>query len=231
MKVLIVDDDLVLSDLVAFTLRREGFEILQAQDGLSALQRWETEQPDIVVLDINLPKTVPPLDGFAVCRRIREQAQTPIILLTVRENEDDIVKGFKLGADDYIVKPFSPRQLVARINAVLRRAGSMPSEPVRKFEGLTFNLDRREVLTDDGRLIQLTALENRLLDYLVLNTGRILTYEDIIERVWGPQGGDRDMLRQLIRRLRSKIEPDPTHPVYIETVAGLGYGFRRQSDG
>ena len=115
MKALIVDDDRVLADVVAFTLRREGFEIVMAYDGDTALQRWFNEKPDLVVLDVNLPK----LDGFAVCRRIREQADTPIILLTVRGEEDDVVRGLELGADDYITKPFSPRQLVARTQAVM----------------------------------------------------------------------------------------------------------------
>lgn len=228
MRVLVVDDDMVLADLVAFTLRREGFEVIQARDGVSAMQRWEEEQPDMLILDINLPRTVPPLDGFEVCRRIREQSNTPIILLSVRENEDDIVQGLKLGADDYVVKPFSPRQLVARVWAVLRRAGWTQSEPVHQIGDLTINFDRREVQTGADNVIQLTALESRLLDYLVLNSGRVLTYDEIIDRVWGPQGGDRDMLRQLVRRLRSKIEPDPANPQYIETIPSLGYGFRRK---
>ncbi len=117
MKVLIVDDDRVLSDVLAFTLRREGFDILQAYNGNTALLCWENERPDLIVLDVNLPV----IDGFTVCEQIRSQAETPIILLTVRGEEDDIVKGLKIGADDYIVKPFSPRQLVARAQAVLRR--------------------------------------------------------------------------------------------------------------
>jgi len=119
MKVLIVDDDRALADVVAFTLRREGFQIVQAYDGEAALQRWNEELPDLVVLDVNLPR----LDGFAVCQRIREQSDTPILLLTVRGDEDDVVHGLGLGADDYVTKPFSPRQLVARAQAVLRRAG------------------------------------------------------------------------------------------------------------
>jgi DNA-binding response OmpR family regulator len=118
MKALVVDDDRVLADLVAFTLRREGFEVTQAYDGQAALDRWVEVEPDLLILDVNLPK----VDGFTVCRRVREQADTPIILLTVRGEEDDIVRGLSLGADDYISKPFSPRQLVARAQAILRRA-------------------------------------------------------------------------------------------------------------
>jgi DNA-binding response OmpR family regulator len=230
MKALIVDDDRVLADLVAFTLRREGFEVIQAYDGEAALQRWAGEQPDLIVLDVNLPE----LDGFTVCQRIREQANTPIILLTVRGEEDDIVRGLELGADDYIPKPFSPRQLVARAQAVLRRAGKTPVPAICHVGELTLDLSRREVRIGQGETISLTSLESRLLDYLMANAGHVLTTEALIDHVWGPKGGDRDMVRQLVRRLRSKIartgqggagEPEHVHPVYIETVPGLGYGL------
>lgn len=221
MKALVVDDDRVLADLVSFTLRREGFEVIQAYDGETALNRWAADQPDLIVLDVNLPK----LDGFSVCRRIRQAAETPIILLTVRGEEDDIVRGLELGADDYIAKPFSPRQLVARAQAVLRRAGKTSAPAVRQVGNLVLNPARREVTVGAGQVIALTPLESRLLDYLMLNAGHILTTEAIIEHVWGANGGDRDMLRQLVRRLRGKIEPDPAHPIYIETVPGLGYGL------
>ena len=230
MKVLIVDDDRVLADVVAFTLRREGFQISLAYDGEAALRRWAAEQPDRIVLDVNMPK----LDGFAVCRRIREQADTPILLLTVRSEEDDIVHGLELGADDYITKPFSPRQLVARAQAVLRRAGKMPAPAVRQVGVLRLDPSRQEVYIGGGEAVSLTPLENRLLDYLVLNAGHVLTIEAIIDHVWGPEGGDRDMLRQLVHRLRAKIaqacgipadDSDSAAPVYIETVPGLGYGL------
>ena len=221
MKALVIDDDRVLADLVAFTLRREGFHTIQAHDGEAALRRWQEETPDLIVLDVNLPK----LDGFAVCRAIRAQANTPILLLTVREEEDDIVHGLGLGADDYILKPFSPRQLVARALAVLRRAGNLASPALRQVGELSLDVVRREVRLAEGQAISLTPLENRLLDYLMLNAGHILTAEDIINHVWGAEGGDRDALRQLVRRLRSKIEPDSANPIYIENVAGLGYGL------
>jgi DNA-binding response OmpR family regulator len=220
MKALIVDDDRVLADVVAFTLRREGFEVIQAFDGTAALGRWAQEQPDIVVLDVNLPS----MDGFAVCRRIREQANTPIILLTVRGEEDDIIQGLDIGADDYIVKPFSPRQLVARIRAVLRRVGQISTSNVLQVGDLKFNPNQREVILGEGDPVLLTSLENRLLDYLIVNAGQVLKTESIIDHVWGPSGADRDMLRQLVRRLRNKIEPDPANPFYIRTVPGLGYG-------
>ncbi|MBU0510689.1 MAG: response regulator transcription factor [Chloroflexi bacterium] len=221
MKALIVDDDRVLADVVAFTLRREGFEIIMAYDGKAALQRWAEEQPDIIILDVNMPK----MDGFTVCRRIREQSEIPILLLTVRAEEDDIVRGLDLGADDYIVKPFSPRQLVARSKAILRRTGRTPTPAALQVGDLHFDSNQREVIIGNGYPISLTPLESRLLHYLMANSGQVLAIDTIIDRVWGPSGGDRDMLRQVVRRLRSKIEPDPANPIYISTVPGLGYGM------
>lgn len=224
MKILVVDDDRVLGDLVAFTLRREQFQVVQAFDGEAALERWEREQPDLVVLDVNLPK----LDGFAVCRTIREQSDTPVILLTVRAEDDDIVRGLGLGADDYMIKPFSPRQLVARVQAVLRRVGKAAVPAVRQVGALALDPGRREVRYADGQPVALTPLENRLLDYLMLNAGHVLPMETLIDHVWGPEGGDRDMLRQLVRRLRGKLTAAAgaaNDRDFIETVAGLGYGL------
>lgn len=227
MKALVVDDDRVLADLVAFTLRREGFQITLAYDGQSALQRWSEEQPDIVILDVNLPKTVPAIDGFTVCQRIREVSDTPVILLTVRDSEDDIVYGLKVGADDYIQKPFSPRQLVARVEAVLRRSARNAQPSVLRSGELALEAARREVRINEGEPVSLTALECRLLEYLMLNAGHVLSTQELIDHVWGPDGGDRDMLRQVVRRLRQKIEPDPSNPKFVETVPGYGYGLRR----
>ena len=236
MKALIVDDDRVLADVLAFTLRREGFEVVLAHDGEAALRCWTEEQPDLVVLDVNMPR----LDGFAVCHRIREeeraerQADTPIILLTVRGEEDDIVHGLGLGADDYITKPFSPRQLVARVHAILRRTGKTTAPAIRQAGELALDPSRRELSIGGGEAVSLTPLESRLLDYLMLNAGHVLTAEAIITHVWGAEGGDRDMLRQLVHRLRLKIaqacgtgadEPGFVTAAHIETVPGLGYGL------
>lgn len=235
MKALIVDDDRVLADVLAFTLRREGFEILLAYDGATALQRFAEEAPDLVVLDVNLPR----LDGFSVCRQMRAQADTPIILLTVRGEEDDIVRGLALGADDYMTKPFSPRQLVARVHAVLRRsrAGQRAAPPVQRVGDLVLDTSRREIRlirgAEPGEPVSLTALECRLLSYLMLNAGHVLTADAIIDHVWGAAGADRDMLRQLVRRLRSKIKElcdsadEPAGLPVIETVPGIGYGLTR----
>lgn len=227
MKALVVDDDRVLADVLAFTLRREGFAVVRAFDGQMALQLWAEEKPDLIVLDVNLPK----MDGFAVCRQIRQQSSTPIILLTVRDEEDDIVRGLELGADDYITKPFSPRQLIARAHAVLRRTGKMAAPAIRQVGLLTLDPSRREMRLGPAAPVLLTPLENRLLDYLMLNAGHVLTAEAIIEHIWGAEGADRDMLRQLVHRLRTKVgRVDPEaggEPLLprIETIPGLGYGL------
>ncbi|HSN73593.1 MAG TPA: response regulator transcription factor [Anaerolineae bacterium] len=241
MKALIVDDDRVLADVLAFTLRREGFEIVLAHDGETALQRFADEAPDLVVLDVNMPR----LDGFAVCRRMRQQGDTPIILLTVRGEEDDIVRGLELGADDYMTKPFSPRQLVARAQAVLRRSRAARVNTVagiQRVGNLALDASRREIRavlgegdgTSTSEPTSLTALECRLLDYLMLNAGHVLTADAIIDHVWGAGGGDRDMLRQLVRRLRGKIRElgdgvdQPARVPAIETIPGVGYGLTRE---
>jgi DNA-binding response OmpR family regulator len=226
MKVLIVDDDRVLADVVAFAMRREGFEVIQAYDGASALQRWIDDQPSLIILDVNLPK----MDGFTVLQRIRREADTPVILLTVRGEEEDIVHGLELGADDYITKPFSPRQLVARAQAVLRRAGQSASPAPRQVGELTLDASRREASLGPGQPISLTPLEGRLLDYLMINAGQVLTIDSIIDHVWGPQGADRDMLRQLVRRLRGKIEADPARPRWLVTEPSVGYRLRDEPE-
>ncbi len=221
MKALIVDDDRVLADVVAFALRREGFQVIQAYDGQTALACWAEDKPDLVILDVNLPK----MDGFTVCQRIRKEADTPIIMLTVRGEDGDVVHGLDLGADDYITKPFSPGQLVARARAVLRRSGMPVIPSPRQVGDLALDPSRREVRIGRGQPVPLTHLEGRLLDCLIVNVGQILTYDAIIDHVWGPRGGDRDMLRQLIRRLRGKIDSGLPSSVYIKTGAGLGYGL------
>lgn len=222
MKALIVDDDLALADVVAFTLGRAGFETILAHDGQVALERWRSETPDVIILDLNLPK----LDGFAVCRQIRAEDDTPIVMLTVRNEDDDVVQGLNLGADDYVVKPFSPRQVVARVEAVLRRSGAPPVAhgPV-VVDDLVLNVPRLELSRDGKMITMLTRLEARLLEILMSNCGQVLTTERLIEYVWGTSGGDRSMLKQLVYRLRRKVERDPSQPQYLETVPGVGYTF------
>lgn len=222
MKTLIVDDDLALADVVSFTMRRAGFEVIMAHDGQAALERWEDEAPDLIILDLNLPK----LDGLKVCERIRSEADTPIIILSVRGEEDDVVRGLELGADDYIVKPFSPRQLVARAEAVLRRATSAPVQHGPLSAGdLTLDIMRNELTRDGDVVAKLTRLECKLLEVLMLNQGQVLLADTLIDSVWGPSGGDRMMLKQLVYRLRRKIEVDPSNPTYLNTITGVGYSF------
>jgi DNA-binding response OmpR family regulator len=230
MKALVVDDDRILSDLLAFTLRKEGFEVTQAFDGASALTAWEATGPDIIILDVNLPKTVPALDGFKVCEKIREVSEIPIILLTVRNDEDDILLGLKLGADDYVLKPFSPRQLVARVRSVLRRSGkaSIPSQ--RILGGLVFDIGTREIIFNGGKSITLTPLECRLLDCLSLRENHYITTDELIAEVWGHGKGNREMLRQLVRRLRSKVEMGQAKDVSIRNLPGLGYGLQTKKE-
>lgn len=227
MKVLVVDDDRVLADLVSFTLRRAGYEVVVAGDARSAMQRWNEDKPEFLILDVNLPGSADLQDGFAICRRIRSESDVPIILLTVRGEEKDIVYGLEAGADDYILKPFSPRQLVARVQAVMRRAQTTNNSRPAMFsaEGLEFNPKLREVALENESPKSLTQLESKLLEALMLNAGQALTFDDLISDVWGSGGGSAEMLRQLVKRLRSKVEKDPANPHYIQNLPGLGYAF------
>jgi DNA-binding response OmpR family regulator len=221
MKVLVVEDDLALSDVLAFTLRHAGYEPVTAYDGLAGIAAWQKEKPDLIVLDLNLPR----LDGMAVCRRIRAEEQTPIVILTVRNDENEVVQGLELGADDYIVKPFSPRELVARIRAVARRSGQLANTGRLVVGELALDRTRNEVTRAGEEALRLTPLESSLLAALMLHPGRVLSSDALITAVWGIEGGDRTMLKQLVYRLRAKIEPDPAQPRYIETVPGVGYGL------
>lgn len=221
MRVLVVEDDLALSDVLAFTLRRSGFEVLTAHDGAAALSSFHKESPGFVLLDLNLPK----LSGFAVLRQIRAQGQTPVIILTVRGDENEIVQGLELGADDYVVKPFNPRELLARMHAVIRRVGQTVTSGELIVANLTLDRSRNEAKYKRNPPVRLTPLETRLLETLMLNAGRVLSSESIINTVWGIEGGDRTMLKQLIYRLRAKLDPNSTNTELIETVPGVGYGL------
>lgn len=222
MKILVIEDDLALADVLAFTLRRAGFETIMAHDGLDGLERWRAEAPDLIILDLNLPK----MNGMGVCRHISSEGGTPIVILSVRSDDDDVVMGLRLGADDYVVKPFSPRQLVARIEAVLRRATSQVIAP-GPVEAGAFTLDPlRHKLWHRGELIaSLTPLETRLLEVLMRNSDQVIPADLLIDNVWGPAGGDKVMLKQLVYRLRHKINAGATLPGNLETVTGVGYSF------
>jgi DNA-binding response OmpR family regulator len=224
MKILVVDDDLALLTLVSFALRQAGYLALEAADGQAALEAFAREQPDLVILDVNLPG----LSGFEVCRQLRALGPTPIMLLTARNTEEDEVKGLDLGADDYLTKPFSPRTLLARVRALLRRGEAPGSEPGdrRRYEAgdLALDTEKQAVRVAGGPPQRLTNLEFRLFQYLFVNAEHTLSAERLTQHVWGyPGTGDRQLLKQLVHRLRQKIEHDPSAPRYLLTVAGSGY--------
>jgi DNA-binding response OmpR family regulator len=228
MKALVVDDDRVLADVLAFTLRREGFQVIQAFDGEAALERWAEEQPDMIVLDVNLPK----MDGFAVCRRIREEADTPILLVTVRGEEDDIVHGLKLGADDYITKPFDLDVLLARIKTVLRRSQhsvDIPAEPTRLAVGDLEIDPSAHTVTVGGRSLNLPPREFDLLYTLASEAGHVISVHDLLARVWGAEYQNQSQVVYVhMRWLREKLEEDPRHPRRIVTVRSVGYKLEPQ---
>jgi len=221
-KVLIVDDEPTILDLLEFHLKREGYETLRAKDGPEALAIWEREDPGAVILDVMLPG----MDGIAVCRSIRRQSMTPILLVTAKGEEEDRLRGLDTGADDYVVKPFSPREVVARLRAVLRRSGEgRPIPPVRLGD-LVIDLDGQRVQRR-GEPVNLTFTEFSLLRCLVANKGRVLTRPFLLEKVWGYDFyGDSRTVDVHVRHLREKLEDDPARPRLIETVRGVGYRFR-----
>lgn len=222
--ILLVEDDLSLSDVLAFALRRAGFDVVPLFDGEAALRTYEqllgtANAPDLILLDLNLPK----VDGLTVCRRIRSQGNTPIIILSVRNADETIVTGLESGADDYLVKPFSPTQLVARIRAVLRRANVPVSAGKLTIADLELDRSRNQVLVSDGTTIRLTSLEAKLLETLMINAGQVLPVDLLIQAVWGVDRADRNMLKQLVYRLRIKLEPVLHKSMEIETIPGVGY--------
>ncbi|MFN8504261.1 response regulator [Kouleothrix sp.] len=218
MKILVVDDDLELLGLIAFALRQAGYLVIESADGGAALADFAREQPDLVILDVNLPT----LSGFEVCRRIRAEAATPIMMLTVRNSEEDQVHGLDGGADDYLTKPFSPRTLLARVRALLRRADIDRPAPLSAGD-LTLDVERQSVSVR-GSPVRLTSLEFRLLQYLLANAGHPIAADRLASHVWGYRGlGDKQLLKQLVHRLRQKIEQNPAEPEYVVTVAGVGY--------
>jgi DNA-binding response OmpR family regulator len=217
-KILVVDDDLALSDVLAFAVRRAGFEVANAHDGISALEMFSKESPDLIVLDWGLPR----MDGLEVCTRIRSESDVPIVMLTVRDTDDNVIAALEAGADEYIIKPFSPRHLIARIRALLRRAVKEPQE-VLEAGLLKFDAERREVQMGDGEPVRLTHLETRLLRALMQNPDRVLNNDSLILRVWGPEGATSEMLKQLVYRLRNKLETEAGAASLIETIPNAGY--------
>ena len=223
--ILIVDDEPRMRRFVRMNLELEQFQVSEASDGLEAIRKVRDEMPDLVVLDVEMPK----LDGFETLRELRRTSAVPVIMLTVRADEEDRIKGLDLGADDYVTKPFSARELVSRINAVLRRVElSSPADRNTRIqidERLNVDFDRREVLVN-GEPVKLRPTEYRLLHYFVQNPGRVLTHEQLLSKVWGPEYvDDNQLLRLYVTYLRQKIELDPSKPRYIFNERGVGYRF------
>ncbi|GAB3144406.1 response regulator transcription factor [Micromonospora sonneratiae] len=223
-RVLVVEDEESFSDALSYMLRKEGFEVSVAATGPEALTEFDRTGADIVLLDLMLPE----MSGTEVCRQLRQRSRVPIIMVTARDSEIDKVVGLEIGADDYVTKPYSPRELVARIRAVLRRQSTEPvDESAATLSAGPVRMDvERHVVTVSGSSVQLPLKEFELLELLLRNAGRVLTRGQLIDRVWGADYvGDTKTLDVHVKRLRSKIEPEPSAPRFIVTVRGLGYKF------
>jgi two-component system response regulator RegX3 len=222
-KILIVEDEASFSEALAFLLGKEGFEVSVAEDGQQAVDKFNKEGADLILLDLMIPI----ISGIEVCRIIRTTSQVPIIMLTAKDAEIDKVVGLELGADDYVTKPYSSRELIARIKAVLRRGiidEALDGENgIHVVAGIKLDIGKHQV-TINGEVVALPLKEFELLEFLMRNAGRVLTRSQLIDRVWGGDYyGDTKTLDVHIKRLRSKIEADPANPVLIQTIRGLGY--------
>ena len=222
-RVLVVEDEESFSDALSFMLRKEGFEVGVAPDGPTALSEFDRHGADLVLLDLMLPG----FSGTEVCRVLRAKSNVPIIMVTAKDGEIDKVVGLELGADDYVTKPFSSRELVARIRAVLRRHGEADELLPTVVEAGPVRMDvDRHVVTIDGTVVPMPLKEFDLLELLLRNAGRVLTRGQLIDRVWGSDYvGDTKTLDVHVKRLRAKVEPDPANPVHLMTVRGLGYKY------
>ena len=228
--ILTADDDPQLLRLVSRNLQLDGYDVLTAADGQQALELIEARSPDLVLLDVMMPR----LDGFSVCQRVREFSSVPIIILTARGNDQDKIRGLDLGADDYLTKPFSVDELLARVRAVLRRAQLSAVDAAQGLRSrvtigdLTVDYAQHQV-TMNGQDVELTPIEYRLLAYLAQNAGRIVTQDLLLEHVWGAEYvGESHLLQVNINRLRRKLEPDIARPCYIQTKTGVGYLLNAQ---
>jgi two-component system response regulator RegX3 len=222
-KILIVEDEISFSEALAFLLGKEGFEVSVAEDGQQAVDKFNKEGADLILLDLMIPV----ISGIEVCRIIRTNSQVPIIMLTAKDAEIDKVVGLELGADDYVTKPYSSRELIARIKAVLRRGvidDSLESDGgVHVVAGIKLDVGKHQV-TINGQIVSLPLKEFELLEFLMRNSGRVLTRSQLIDRVWGGDYyGDTKTLDVHIKRLRAKVESDPANPILIQTIRGLGY--------
>ncbi|EPD34078.1 response regulator transcription factor [Propionimicrobium lymphophilum] len=221
-RILIIEDEESYREATSYMLQREGYEVLEAADGTSGLTEFEREGADLVLLDLMMPG----MSGTEVCKKIRQQSNVPVIMVTARDSEIDKVVGLEIGADDYVTKPFSHRELVARIRAVLRRGNEAELNPeVMEVGDVRMDIDRHEV-TVANKPVKLALKEFELLELLLRNAGRVMTRNQLIDRVWGMDYvGDTKTLDVHVKRLRSKIEEDPSNPVNLVTVRGLGYKY------
>jgi len=221
-RVLVVDDDPLIVRLVRMHLDKAGFKVLVAMDGEQAIDVCATELPDLVILDLMLPKK----DGYEVCRAIREFSLVPVVMLSAKGEQVDKLRGFEMGADDYLTKPFAPAELLARVQAVLRRSqqGAPPTaSPMVRCGPIAIDFVRRRV-TLDGEPVRLTPTEFKLLQQLAVNAGKVLSHTELLTKVWGPEyRDDRDYLWAYVRHLRRKLEPNPEQPAYILSEPGVGY--------
>jgi two-component system KDP operon response regulator KdpE len=222
--ILVVDDEQRMVRFIRLNLEHDGFQVIAAYNGNDALEQVRTQLPDLVLLDVMMPD----LDGFEVLKRIRAQSSVPVIMLTAKGEEDDRVRGLEAGADDYVTKPFSPRELVSRVRAVLRRTeteSAVTGDVIEVDEHLKLDFNRREVWVN-GEIVRLRPTEYRLLYHLVQNAGWVMTHEQLLTKVWGFEYRDEPhYVRLYINYLRKKIEPDPANPRYILTERGVGYRF------
>jgi two-component system KDP operon response regulator KdpE len=223
--ILVVDDEPRMTRFIRMNLELEGYHVIEAHNGIEALDKARTELPDLIILDVMMPE----LDGFETLRMLREISNVPVIMLTVRDEEEDKVRGLELGADDYVTKPFSARELASRVRAVLRRAQgpSGPEESILQIDDrLSIDYNKREVIVE-GEHLHLRPTEFRLLYHLVENAGWVVPHETLLSKVWGYEYGEDEIqnLRLYISYLRKKIEPDPSNPRYIFTEIGAGYRF------
>lgn len=222
--ILVVDDEERMARFIRLNLEHDGFQVVEAYRGMQAIQLIRDRMPDVVILDVMMPD----VDGFEVLQLIRESNQVPVIMLTAKGEEEDKVKGLELGADDYVTKPFSPRELVSRVRAVLRRTDASSSDGegvIDVDEHLKLDFGRREIWLD-GKQIKLRPTEYRLLYHLVQNAGWVLTYDQILSKVWGYEYRDEPhYVRLYVNYLRQKLEKDPANPKYILTERGVGYRF------
>jgi DNA-binding response OmpR family regulator len=223
-RILVVDDEPRMIKFIRLNLEHDGFDVVEAADGLAALKQVRDSLPDLVLLDVSMPE----LDGFETLRLLREISSVPVIMLTARGEEDDRVRGLELGADDYVIKPFSPRELVSRVKAVLRRTETTPpaeKSTITVDDRLSLNFDRREVLVN-GQPVKLRPTEFRLLYHLVNNAGWVVPHDQLLAKVWGYEYREEThYLRLYINYLRQKLEEDPANPRYILTERGVGYRF------